>query len=172
MAAPPSGAEAQAPATTGSSKKPLLIAVTIAVLLSAGLTAGLMWWLRPAAVDPQVEVEAVEAAAAAPAPAIYYPLRPALLVNFPDRGRQRYLQAEITLLTRDASVISSLELHQPMLRNALVMLISGRTFTELQSAEGKELLRQACLQELQRLLTEELGNPAIENLLFTSLVMQ
>ncbi len=105
-------------------------------------------------------------------PAIYYPLKPPVVVDFSVRGRQRFLQAELTLLTREEDVIKAIELHQPMLRNALVLLIGGQTYDELQTAEGKELLRQACLQTLQKLLTEEIGKPGIEQVLFTNFVMQ
>ncbi|MFT6202333.1 MAG: flagellar FliL protein, partial [Candidatus Endobugula sp.] len=33
--------------------------------------------------------------------AIYFPLKPAIVVNFQARGRQRFLQANVTLMTRD-----------------------------------------------------------------------
>lgn len=105
-------------------------------------------------------------------PAIYYPLNPPLVVNFRARGRQRLLQLEITLMMRDGTVINTIELHQPMIRNALVLLIGGHTYDELQTAEGKELLRQKCLQEIQRLLEKEIGRPGIEQVLFTNFVMQ
>jgi flagellar FliL protein len=82
------------------------------------------------------------------------------------------LQAELTLMTRDGSVIGAVELHQAMIRNSLIMLIGGKSFEDLQTAEGKELLRQDCLQEIQRLLQQEIGKPGIEQVLFTDFVMQ
>ncbi len=105
-------------------------------------------------------------------PAIYYPLKPPILVSFDGRGRQRLLQAEITLLTRDNDVVAAIETHMPMIRNALVLLIGGRTYEEVQTAEGKELLRVECLQELQRLLEQEIGKPGVEQVLFTGLIVQ
>lgn len=105
-------------------------------------------------------------------PAIYYPLKPPILVSFDGRGRQRLLQAEITLLTRDNDVVAAIETHMPMIRNALVLLIGGRTYEEVQTAEGKELLRVECLQELQRLLEKEIGKPGVEQVLFTGLIVQ
>src|SRR5690606_21256386 len=97
--------------------------------------------------DEAAEEKAPADAPPAQVPAIYYPLKPPIMVNFSVRGRQRFLQAELTFLTRDPSVVSAIELHQSMIRNALILLMGGQPFEELQTAEGKELLRQQCLQE-------------------------
>lgn len=105
-------------------------------------------------------------------PAIYYPLKPPIIVNYEARGRQRFLQAEITLMSRDDDVIEAIEIHMPMIRNSLILLFSGQVYEELQTDEGRELFRQAALAELQGIMEKELGKPGIEKLLFTNLVMQ
>ncbi len=154
---------------SGKKKLILLSAALLGVIvISVGGTVAALKLLAPPPPPP----ETAENAQPTQTPAIYYPLKPALLVNFDVRGRQRFLQAELTLMTRDGSVISAVELHQAMIRNALIMLIGGKSFEDLQTAEGKELLRQDCLQEIQRLLQQEIGNPGIEQVLFTDFVMQ
>jgi flagellar FliL protein len=105
-------------------------------------------------------------------PAIYYPIKPPLIVNFDARGRQRFLQVELALMTRDSEVISALDTHISMIRSGLILLIGGQLYEELQTAEGKELLRQQCLQEIQRLMEKEIGKPGVEQVLFTNFVMQ
>jgi len=156
-----------------SKKKWILLAVLLLgiIALSVGATMAALKFLGP---EPQHEeaVPAEEQAPPPPTPAIYYPLKPAIVVNFSVRGRQRFLQVELTLMTRDGAVVSAIELHQSMIRNALIMLIGGQPFEELQTAEGKEVLRQNCLQEIQRLLQQEIGKPGIEQVLFTDFVMQ
>jgi len=52
------------------------------------------------------------------------------------------------------------------------MLIGGQLYEEIQTAEGKELLRQQCLQELQKIMQEEIGKPGVEQVLYTNFVMQ
>jgi flagellar FliL protein len=59
-----------------------------------------------------------------------------------------------------------------MIRNSLILLFSGQVYEELQTDEGRELLRQAALAELQTIIEKELGKPGIEKVLFTNLVMQ
>src|SRR5690606_26831659 len=105
-------------------------------------------------------------------PAIYYPLQPVFIVNFESQGRQRFLQAELNLMLRDEAVIAALELHMPAIRNSLVMLFSGQTYEDLQTAEGKELLRQQALLNVQEVLEKEIGKPGVEQVLFTNFVMQ
>lgn len=159
----------QAQPASGKKKIILLAAAMLGVIvISVGGTVAALKFLAPAPPPP----ETAENAHPTQTPAIYYPIKPALMVNFNVRGRQRFLQAELTLMTRDGSVISAVELHQAMIRNSLIMLIGGKSFEDLQTAEGKELLRQDCLQEIQRLLQQEIGKSGIEQVLFTDFVMQ
>ena len=128
--------------------------------------------------------EAVEEVAK---PAIYFPLK-TFTVNYDVNGRQRFLQAELTLMYRDEAVLKTLELHMPALRNSLVMLLSRQVFDELQTAEGKEKLRTDALAEIQGIIAKETAAAAeksdekdakekpssanVEQVLFTQFVMQ
>lgn len=166
--------ESQGSSATGK-KKIIMLAVFALLLvgLSVGGTLVALNFLGGEEVAPEEALEdAAEDVPEPLKPAIYYPLKPPIIVSFDAKGRQRLLQADLTLMTRDNDVIPAVETHMPMLRNALVMLMSGQLFEELQTAEGKELLRVQCLQELQRLLEQEIGKPGIEQVLFTNLVMQ
>ena len=166
-------------------KKKMIIFAVIALVLIGVSVGGTLFALNlfsggdeAAMVDDQEVVDEKEAFLKENAeevtegPAIYYPMKPAIIVNFQDRGRQRFLQAELTLMLRDESMISSLETHMPMLRNSMVMLFGGQTYSELQTAEGKSLLQELALEEIQELLENETGRTGIEQVLFTSFVMQ
>ena len=159
---------------SGGKKKVIMLAV-VGLLLIGLSVGGTLLALQFLAPEPPPPAEG-EAAAAAPEPvkqpAIYFPLKPPIIVNFQARGRQRFLQAEVTLMARENQVIEAIELHMPMIRNSLVLLFSGQIYDELQTAEGKELLRQQALEELQALLQQEIDRPGIEQVLFTNFVMQ
>lgn len=166
------GDEAARPAS-GKKRWLLLAGLILGVaLVSVGVTLAAVHLLNKPAEPAVADGEPVAEAPPLPAPAIYYAIRPSLTVNFSVRGRQRFLSSELTLMTRESDVISAVELHLPMIRNALVMLIASQSFEDMQTAEGKELLRQRCLQEVQRLLEQEIGKPGIEQVLFTEFVMQ
>jgi flagellar protein FliL len=170
---PEADGEQKAPSKLAGKKRLILIGVLLigVIGLSVGATLFALKFFAPPAEEKTSETPE-EAVPELPKQAIYHPLKPAINVNFSVRGRQRFLQAELTLMTRDESVIPAIELHQSMIRNALILLIGGQPFEELQTAEGKELLRQQCLQEIQRLLQQEINKPGIEQVLFTSFVMQ
>lgn len=167
--------EEQAAADAAAARKKrrlkIFVGAAIAVLLMGGAVA--LWFFLKPPPDP-----AVEAAKAAQKPeaieqrAIYYPLKEKFVINYDVRGRQRFLQVEVNLMLRDDSAIRPIEQHMPRIRNDLIMLFSGQVFEDLQTPEGKELLRQDALRRVQAVLEQETGKQAIEQVLFTSFVMQ
>lgn len=203
VAAAASAAEAK------KKKKKLLLLIGLAFLLMAisiGATVGVIKLISPkeepalAAADEDEEAEEVEKSdakatksAAAKTkvakvepllPAIYLALKPNFTVNFDVNGRQRFLQAELTVMYRDIEVIKILELHMPAVRNGLVLLLSSQAFDDLQTVEGKEKLRASALKIVQDILIKEQVDaaekpvkeknklPNIEQILFTNFVMQ
>lgn len=102
----------------------------------------------------------------------YFTLDPPFVVNFLGRGQARFLQVNIEGLTRDPSVKEDITLHIPHIRNNIVLLLSSKTYDELITAEGKETLRKEILAEVKKILKRETGRDEVENIYFTSFVMQ
>ncbi|MDN5871206.1 MAG: flagellar basal body-associated FliL family protein [Nitrococcus sp.] len=103
---------------------------------------------------------------------LYLPLSPPLVVNFERQGRVGYLQAGLQLMARKQPVIDAAKRNLPMIRNSLLMSLSGQSFEQLSSREGKELLRQKALAAANSVL-DRVGAPGhFEALYFTSFVMQ
>ncbi|WP_027329203.1 flagellar basal body-associated FliL family protein [Marinimicrobium agarilyticum] len=169
--------EEQAEADRKAKRKQRIMLIALAlvlVLLSVGVTLGLLHFLSEDEAESTEGEPVVEEAPPEPASqeAIYYPLNEKLVVNYNVRGRQRFLQVEVSLMFRDNAVAAALEKHMPRIRNDLIMLMSGQEFEDLQTPEGRELLRQDALRSIQAILQEEIGQPGIEQVLFTSFVMQ
>jgi flagellar FliL protein len=59
----------------------------------------------------------------------------------------------------------------PLIRNNLLMLMSNRNYQSLMSREGKDKLREEALAEI-RSVQKKQGGEDIDNLLFTSFVVQ
>lgn len=156
--------------------KRLLLFIVLALLLigiSVGGTIVALSFLKkdeptmtPEGEVVEEEIEEVKAAA------IYYPLKPGYVVNVDARGRRRFLQADLTLLLRDAAMIETIDMHKPSVDHRVNSIIGGIIFEDIKTAEGKELLRLQLTQELQNLFQEEVGEPGIEAVLFTNFVMQ
>ena len=105
-------------------------------------------------------------------PQIYHPLEPAFVVNFNDDSDVRFLQVTLQIATRDPAVIEQVKEHAPAIRNNLVMLFSNQDPAVLNTREGKETLRTQTLEEVRKVLEEQTGEGGVENVYFTSFVMQ
>ena len=187
MAAAPKAKKDAGTAESGSKKKLfLMIGVAVALIaLSVGGTVVALKFLSPAPPVGEGAAGAVdEHAASTLAPAIYYEMKPNFTINFTVNGRQRFLQAAITLMYRDPLLEELLKLHMPAIRNGLVMLLSAKNFDELQTNEGKEVLRAEALEIIRSQLkkeqdalvasgkAEEVSSANVEQVLFTNFVMQ
>ena len=164
-----------------SARTRLIILIAVGVLVILGSIGGTLLLLGVFDSDEDEESVAGGEEMAAmdqqpalnkPKPAMYFPIKPAFVVNFPAKGRQRYLQADITVMTRDPDIFTALQAHIPVVKNRLVMLLGGEVYEELQTDEGKELLRQKAMDALNEIMQQEVGKTGIEQVLFTNFVMQ
>ncbi len=110
-------------------------------------------------------------------PPLYVSLDPPFLMNFDDRGSLRYLQVNISVMTRENRVAEALNSIKPRLRNDLLELFARQNFNQITGPEGMangmELLRNLASEALQNALATEIGvNDGIEAVYFTSFVMQ
>ena len=128
--------------------------------------------LKPEEKKPAAAEEHTGKGDSAKGPAVYFSFDPPLIVNFDDSQAVRFLQLQIDVMARNDKAIEAVKLHSPIIRNNLLMLMNGRDYKTLMSREGKEALRGDCLKEVQRILKKETGSPGIEDLYFTSFVVQ
>jgi flagellar FliL protein len=76
-------------------------------------------------------------------------------------------------MTREPAVAELVKRHDPMVRNALLLLLAGQSYESLATREGKEALRRRALEEVRTVVKAQGGDGAkLEDLYFTSFVMQ
>ncbi|GJM04238.1 MAG: hypothetical protein DHS20C09_02290 [marine bacterium B5-7] len=168
------GDEIEADSGDAKKKLPLKLIIIIAVVLLAGGGAGTFFMMGDKTDDAVVaEVDAEEGEETETAgEAVYFSLDPPFIVNFTGKSRARFLQVSIEGLTRDVKVKEDITKHFPQVRNNLVLLLSGKTYEELNTQEGKATLRKQVLKEVQKVLEAETGQEGVEDVYFTSFVMQ
>lgn len=156
-----------------SGGKKTLLLIVVGVVLLIGLSVGLTLFLT-GALDGQDEEAVTEEAAAEPAeqPPLYLDLTPEFIVNFEDQNRVAYLQLDLQVMTRDAEVLKALETHKPRVRAELLMLLSTQKFEALRTREGKEKLAEDIKSSLNEILKKETGKEGLEEVYFTSFIMQ
>lgn len=123
-----------------------------------------------------IKVEPVEKPGApqakGPQPALFYAFDPPLVVNFEDGAAIRFLQVQVEVMSRDQAVVDAVAKNAPIIRNNLMLLFSNRPFGSLMTRDGKEALRKEALAEVKAIVKRESGSDAVEDLLFTSFVVQ
>ena len=166
------------PAKKGGVLKILLILFSVLLLIGAsvggtlmltgslvGLTAGLRG-------GDAAEADGKRRAQAKTAAPIYVELGEPFVVNFIEGNQIRYLQVKIEVMTRDETIPQAISTHLPKIRNNLVFMFSGFDYTSLATVTGKQKIRDEALAEVQSILSDEIGNPGVESVYFTSFVMQ
>ncbi|NOY63144.1 MAG: flagellar basal body protein FliL [Gammaproteobacteria bacterium] len=153
----------------------IVLAVLLLVAVSMGatlfFTGALSGGGKEVASDAAAEHGSVEGEASKSDP-IFYKLDPPFVVNFNSEGKARYLQVMMEVMARDQSAIDDVEVYTPVIRNNLVLLLSTQDYATVNSREGKQKIREEVLAEIQAILEEQTGEPGIEQVYFTSFVMQ
>lgn len=161
--------EAAAESGGGLMKKLVLAGIGVA-LLGAGVFGGMMFFGGDA---PAEGAEAAEEAMPGGGPALYTSLHPPLVVNFKDSvGESHFMQITMEVMARDQNIINSVREHTPVIRNSLILLYSGAIYEEVTTREGKEKMLADGLAEIQAVMTEQIGEPGVEAVYFTALVIQ
>lgn len=168
-------APAAAPDAGGGKKKIILIAaIALVVLIGGGVGAALLLTGgHKGGEKAAAEAEGKAGAEGAKAEATYTALEPAFVVNFQDRNnRTKYLKADLSVVSAVPKSEEIIRKHLPAIRNGLIMLLSRQVFEDLQTPDGKEKLRAEALKEVQAILTKQTGKPVVDDLFFSSFVMQ
>ncbi len=160
----------QAPAEEApkSNKKLIIILAIVGVIAigaSIGVTILLMGPSGDAPPAAQVPAEPVKE------PALYLEIKPQFVLTYDVGGKQRYMQVFVSAMGREKKALDAIELHMPVIRSEMIQLFGSQDFVALQTIEGKEALREACLKKINEIVKKETG-AEIEQVLFTNFVMQ
>lgn len=124
-------------------------------------------WMMALAPEPE-EVEAIPA----DAPPIYTKLNPPVVVSYQSGDSVRFLQVTMEAMARTEESIDAFNLHSPHIRNNLLLMFASESLDHLSTVEGKELMREASLEEVNEILKSEDPTTMIEDLYFTAFVVQ
>ncbi len=158
-----------------SMKMILMIALGAIVLVAATVGATMFLVSDGSQSDAPAQGESAKAdepEAVKQDPPVYFGLHPAMVVNFENPRGARFLQVDVEVMARSKEVIEAVKEHTPAIRNNLLMLFSSQDSEALKTREGKEKLRQAALEEIQQILEQRTGEQGVEEVYFTSFVMQ
>ncbi|MDN3382465.1 flagellar basal body-associated protein FliL [Pseudoalteromonas sp. APC 3358] len=99
----------------------------------------------------------------------YFGFEPDIITNYIGASSKKmgYVRVTIDLMLNDTSDIAVVEHHTPLLRDALVEILSKEPEEKIKSLTGREEIRVKCAEKLKSLLKEETGQEIIREVLFT-----
>ncbi|MEM6709127.1 MAG: flagellar basal body-associated FliL family protein [Pseudomonadota bacterium] len=162
--------ESPAPEEEGGKggKKGLIIMIVVVLLAIGGSVAGTLFFVGGAAEPEPVAQEEVDVTP----PAVYHEMRPAFIVNYITTNKPRYLQTELSVMSRESQAIEAVIDHMPLVRSTILDTLNRAEFESLRTNSGKQALLEELALEINNVLTEEIGEAKIETVLFTNFVLQ
>ena len=133
-------------AKPASNKKMIIIMALVGLLLvggSVGVTIMLLGGDKEAAEETVAEEPVV-------LETHYLPLEK-MVITFAQQGSAKYLQLEMQLMAHDQAVLDAVTEHMPVVKNDLLVLLSGQSPDPLRTLEGKEALRGEILTAVQKI---------------------
>ncbi len=165
----PEQQEEEAP--TGGGKKKLILIIAGMVLLVGGSIGGTLLIVGGGG-DDSAETEVEEEVEVVRGDPNYIDLKPAFTVNLAPEDPVGFLQISMQVLTFDDDVADELEKHKPLIRNNLVVLFGHQKSADLRALQGKEQLQKSALETVQTIINEHGSGGPVDNVFFTSFVMQ
>ncbi len=159
-------------ASGGGKKKLIIIIVAALVLMGATIGGTLMFIGGGDDSGVEAEAESEEEEVVEKGNPTYVDLKPAFTVNLDPEDKVGFLQVSIQVLTYDDVVAADLDKHKPLIRNNLVVLFGQQKSIDLRAPEGKLKLQKSALETIQNVITQYGSGGEVDNVFFTTFVMQ
>ena len=155
----------------GLSKKMLMIIGFAVLLIGGGLAAFL---LLTGDDTPEVitEGEGTTEIVEVKEKAQYVGVPEAITANLQGKKRNRTVQIKMSFMVRGDDAVEAVKTHMPRLKNDVLMLVSLQSADRVAEPEGRRELKQKSLATVQATMTNLVGEPTIDEVLFISFVMQ
>ena len=99
----------------------------------------------------------------------YYGFVPDVITNYIGTSSKKmgYVRVTVELMLQDMSNLAVVEHHDPLLRDAIVEILSKEPEDKIKSLTAREEIRKKCVEAVKKLLKEETVNEIIRDILFT-----
>ncbi|KUJ96399.1 MAG: Flagellar basal body-associated protein FliL [Desulfonauticus sp. 38_4375] len=93
---------------------------------------------------------------------------PAFIVNLADPLGRRYLKLSLDVEVKNQKVVEEVDKKLPQIKDAIILLLSSKSFNDIDSIEEKLALKN----EIMSRLTQILGQDKVIRVYFTEMVVQ
>jgi len=171
MKADPKADAALAPA--GASKKKLIIIILAAVLVAGGGGGGAAWYFLhdKSGQDDSAPSKKKKHSASKAGPPVFVPID-SFTVNLQPENGEQYLQIAFTLQVSNAEEMEAIKLNMPKVRSRLLLLLSGKKASELNTVDGKQQLAAEIVAQVNQPFEEKGPEQDVTDVLFTAFIIQ
>jgi len=158
--------EATLPTGTGNKKK--IILFVLIGILSVGAGIGGTWYFMKQQQEDGSEVTVKKKKK----PTTFIKLE-SFTVNLQSDDREpHYLQVELSLKVNESDAVKIIENKKPEVRNQILLLLSSKKPSEINTLEGKQKLSEDIIQAVRSKIDSEELEDDILDVLFTSFIIQ
>ena len=171
MKADPKADAALAPA--GASKQKLIIIILAAVLVAGGGGGGAAWYFLhdKSGQDDSAPSKKKKHSASKAGPPVFVPID-SFTVNLQPENGEQYLQIAFTLQVSNAEEMEAIKLNMPKVRSRLLLLLSGKKASELNTVDGKQQLAAEIVAQVNQPFEEKGPEQDVTDVLFTAFIIQ
>lgn len=171
MKADPKADAALAPA--GASKKKLIIIILASVLVAGGGGGGAAWYFLHGKGDQEESSPSKKKkhSAAKAGPPVFVPID-SFTVNLQPENGEQYLQIAFTLQVSNSEEMETIKVNMPKVRSRLLLLLSGKKASELNTVEGKQQLAAEIVAQVNQPFDEKGPEQDVTDVLFTAFIIQ
>lgn len=167
---PKAKAAPAADAAPAKQSKKNVIIIALVVLIACGATGGGVFFLTKGSAGAAPEAKAKQSAKKAEVP-VFVPIEPFTVNLQPENGDQ-FLQTAITLQVAGPSQVDIIKLNMPQVRSRLLLLLSSKKASEINSGEGKKKLTDEIIEQLKQPFVPKGDEQDITGVFFTSFIIQ
>ena len=152
----------------GGSKKKLIIIIVAVLVLLGGAAGGYFFFMggeEEEKISPEQEQAELEKQAKQVGPMVNMD---SFIVNIMDDQESRYLKATITIEVDGEEASMELTQRMPQVKDAVLLLLGSKTFSEISDLQGKIQLRAELINKINSLLLQG----KVKRIYFTDFVVQ
>ena len=143
----------EAPISTSELMRLIILSLTLAVSVI------ISWW----------PIEALSEDA--PEKAQYVKITPAITTNYLS-SKLKYVQADVAIKVRGNSSVSAIESHIPRIKHKLILILSRQEYEGVSTQDGRTIIKEIALEEINNIMDEEGLTPNIDEVLFTRFIVE
>lgn len=153
-------------------KRRLVIIIGVAAALLIGSAAAAFFMFGTDSTGLDVRSNPRQAAATTLEPVAYVNIPEPFVFNLRSEPRDRMVQIKAHLMVRGRENERLARYHSPLIESSIINTFTSSTEQQLRSQTGRAELRDRATDDVQAILSQTVGTPVVERVLFTDFVIQ